>query len=253
MHCFLLEDSLNLPNYQVLPGFLEPDEHVVVVAVGNLTAASFVNTLPCSVAEKYSLDSPNIDFFIPLLTGPDPTDLPRYKLLLGGFVSTQKPFLNPNMAVPCEQVDKIVISENGVTMTDGDNYFIASWEEKEECIPANYSINAGIDQYLDELIVPFRGELDSSTCDANDVQHVDLCETYKQMQDSLLSSGFNACEYWTSLEQYTKCELESYTLLSISERFQEVSLLHDSPTSPIIYEIQHEAQFGANMKIPCML
>lgn len=168
------------------------------------------------------------------------------------YVSTNKSFLNPNMAIPCKQVDEIVITDRGVAMKDGDEYFTASWKEKQKCFPSNYVVVANINKYLDELMLPFRGEMDFSACDPSEVQDVHLCQAYKEMQNILESNSLNACEYWTPLEGYTKCQLESFTLDSISEGFQEVSLLHEAPTSPIVYEIQQESHFRANMKIPCM-
>lgn len=247
-----LQGTLHLPNYQVLPEFLEPDEHVVVVVVGNLTAQSFVDTLPCSTAEKYSLEAANVAFAIPFLTGSNRNDPPHFKLVTYSYVSTNRPYINPHMAIPVEQVDKIVMTDNGVTMTDGDEYFSVRWEETEKCIPANYVIAENINEYLDELMFPFGGELDFSACDTSDVQDVHVCQAQKQMADVIADNKLNSCQYWTSLEPYTKCELESYTLVSISKGFQELSLIHEAPISPIVYEIQREAQFAINLKIPCM-
>lgn len=244
--------TLNLPNYTILQKFLKPWEHVIGVSIGNLTAKSFVNTLSTSTAAQYSLEAPTVQFFVPFLTGPDPNGPPNFKMTLSSYVSTDKPFLNPNMGVPAVQVDKLVIDENGVMMEDGDELFHVSWREEKRCRQVNYVINASVDDYINELIIPFDYKLDFSACDPSDVQHVDLCMAYNEMNCVLSRNWLNSCEYWAPMEPFSKCKLKSFTLEGITEGFQKRSMLYGEPKLPIVYEMQHEADFSANIKVPCM-
>ncbi|PIK49616.1 hypothetical protein BSL78_13516 [Apostichopus japonicus] len=244
--------SLNLPNYPILPEFLQPDEHVVGISIGHLSAQSFIDTLPCDVAAKYSLKTPTVQFFVPYLTGPDPNDLPNFKLALSSFVSTEKPFLDPNMAIPAFQVEELIINEFGVSMKDGEDYFTASWKEAESCHIVDYVIIEDVNEYLDELMFSLNHELDFSACESSDVQEVDMCMAREEMSSILSRNRLNACEYWTPIEPYTKCTLEKYTLESISEGFKEASLLSEENTSPIVFEMHTQADFAANIKVPCI-
>ncbi|XP_071840339.1 uncharacterized protein [Apostichopus japonicus] len=246
------EGTLNLPNYPILPEFLQPDEHVVGISIGHLSAQSFIDTLTCDVAEKYSLKTATIQFFVPYLTGPDPNDLPNFKLALSSFVSTEKPFLDPNMAVPAFQVEELIINEFGVSMKDGEDYFTASWKEAESCHIVDYVINDDVNEYIDELMFSLNHELDFSACESSDVQDVDMCMAREEMSSILAQNRLNACEYWTPMEPFTKCTLEYYALESISEKFKEASLLSEENTYPIVFEKQPQAVFAANIKVPCI-
>lgn len=227
---------------------------MVLVAVGNITSRSFVDTLPCDTAEKYSLESPIVAFYIPYLTGPDPNDAPQFKLLTGSYVSTDKPFLNPNLAIPCEQVEEIVITDHGVTMKDGDAVFSASWEEEADCNLPKKFVTASIYEYGIELLPPFNKDLDFTACDPIDVQEVDICKVHEQVTDAMVSSGFNACEYWMPIGGYSNCQLKSFSLDSISNKFADVSLLNETHIAqdPVAYELVQESLFASYMKIPCM-
>ncbi|XP_071840534.1 uncharacterized protein [Apostichopus japonicus] len=244
--------SLNLPNYPILTEFLHPGEHVVGISIGHVSASSFIDTLPCDVAEKYSLKTPTVQFFVPYLTGPDPNDLPNFKLALSSFVSTEKPFLNPNLAFPAYQVEELIINEFGVSMKDGKDYFTVSWKEAESCHVADNVTNDDVDEYLADLMVTLNHELDFSACETSDVQDVDMCMAREEMSSILSRNRLNACGYWKPMGPFTKCTLEYYTLESISERFKKASLLSEENTSPIVFEMQTEVDFSANIKVPCI-
>ncbi|XP_071839965.1 uncharacterized protein [Apostichopus japonicus] len=246
------EGTLNLPNYRILTEFLAPGEHVIAVGIGNFSSKSFKDTLPSDVADQYSLDTPLVSFFIPLLTGPDANGPAQYKVHLSSFVSTEKPFLNPNMALPVKQVDEFVITEFGASITNGCDYFSVSWEEAECCHLVDHVINADINEYLDELMFSANHELDFSACQSQDVQEVDMCKARDKLTPAMSQNRHNVCEYWSPLESFRKCTLENYALDSISEAFQEASLLSKDNKAPIVYEIQHQADFAANLKIPCI-
>lgn len=244
--------GLTLPNKPVLTEFLQEDQHVVGVAIGNLESTSFIDTLPARVSDQFTLRTPSVQFFIPMLTGQDPNGSPQFKLVLNSLVSTDKPFLQPNTAVPTTQVERLVFNETGVTVVDGEEHFSVKWAASDNCETLCHSPSDGLGEFIEDLILPYNYELDFSMCDAQEVKEVDLCKSHEELRCTLSRNKFNACEYWTTLAPYRKCQMEMFEIVEISDKFQAESLLSDIDKTPIIADLQSETYVGQNYKIPCI-
>ena len=250
--CSCLVEFLNLPNRPILTEFLREDQHVVGMSIGNLSSTSFIDTLSDSVSSRYSLNASTVQFFIPMLTGPDPNGPLQYKVVLNSFVSTDKPFLQANAAIPTTQVEEIVLNENGLYMKDDDEYLHVSWRESEICKSLDHDVTDYVNEYTEELIVPYKYLLNFSACDDSEVQEVDLCRAYEELACTLSQNRFNACEYWALVDSLKMCKLMSYSVDAISSGFQAASLLSETDHIPVFSEIQSAVDFHGNLKVPCI-
>ena len=170
--------------------------------------------------------------------------VPRSSILvLNSFVSTDKPFLQPNTAVPTTQVEELVFKGNGgVTLKDGEEYLNVTWKEAETCETLNYLSSRDLDEFIYDLMLPYNYELNFSMCDTRDVMEVDLCKSHEELRCIFSQNRFNACEYWTVVKgvSYRKCKLETFTIEAISATFQAESLLSQDDRIPIIADIQND-------------
>lgn len=243
---------LSLPNRTVFSEFLREDQHVVGISIGNLRASSFIDTLTTCVADQYTLKAPTVQVFIPMLTGPDPDGPPQYKLVVNSYVSTQKPFVQPNVAVPTTQVEQLIFNERGLSIKDGDEYLNINWKESDMCQSINPAPLNDLEEFTDELMLPYNYQLNFSACDGVGVQDVDLCKTYEKLSCLLSRNKYNACQYWTILGPFKNCKLEAFSLNAISPEFKASTLLSEESGLPFIAALQTDVDFQVNLKIPCI-
>ncbi|PIK40289.1 hypothetical protein BSL78_22867 [Apostichopus japonicus] len=116
--------GLTLPYPPVLQDLIGDEDHVVAVSFGRLEATSAHTE---DLLDSYATEADTVQFFIPFLTGKDETAEPMYKLALNSFVSTDKPFFQPNVAIPTEQVESISLSDTGLVVRNGSDVLSISF------------------------------------------------------------------------------------------------------------------------------
>ncbi|KAJ8033461.1 hypothetical protein HOLleu_23709 [Holothuria leucospilota] len=233
---------LTVPNRLILPEILEPDQHVVAIVYGKLGAKSIEDSLPINVKAKYETKADTVHFFIPFLTGPDSYAKPTYKLALGGFVSTTKPFIHPDIVIPTEQVDLLEVRPDGVTIVDAKGVLNTTWSQPCECEVPDEIILHDFEEYVDEFTLSFRSNPDFSFCDEPGAGGDNFCK-YRNITDC-------ACEFWTH-GHTKKCEAENFSVTYITGKFKELSLFIDGPQDAVLTEI-NEGLYGIGAQEHCM-
>ncbi|WP_411025428.1 hypothetical protein, partial [Salmonella sp. s55004] len=186
-------EILKLPKTPILQDFTAADQHVIAISLGTFNATSFKEALK-ERSNIYSTVVTTVQLFIPFLSGMNEME-PIYKLSLGSFVSTDKPIIQPNPAIPTQQVDSLDVTINDMSLQHGQDTFKMSWSApKQPCSPDNVIIRK-LDAYIDEFTVSYKGEMNFSMCDKID-EDVDLCQNRDKIRCELSKNGFNSCQYW---------------------------------------------------------
>lgn len=215
----------------------------MAIVYGKLGAKSIEDSLPADVKANYETKADTVQFFIPFLTGSDPDAEPKYKLALTSFVSTAKPFIQPNIAIPTEQVDLLNVRSDGLTIVDADvGVLDITWSELRECdVPDNVIVH-DFDEYIDEFTLSFKRNPDYPFCDEPDAGESIVCE-YQETADC-------ACQFWTH-GQTKICKATSFSVTDITEKFKNVSLLTDGPQDAVLTEI-NEGLYGIGVQMSCI-
>lgn len=236
------EERLTLPNRTVLPDILTPDQHVVAIVYGMLGAKAIEDSLPAKVKAEYETKAGNVQFFIPFLTGSDPNARPTYKLALGSFVSTTKPFIQPNIAIPTEQVDFLQARPDGLTIVDGCEELDIVWSPFHGCELPDDVVLHDFEEYVDEFTLSFENQNDYSFCDEPGTSDNIFCEE--------LYITDCACQFWTH-GRTERCDGGFFSVAHITKKFEEVSLLTDGPQDAVLTELT-EGVYGIGAQKPCI-
>ncbi|KAJ8033463.1 hypothetical protein HOLleu_23712 [Holothuria leucospilota] len=217
---------LTVPNRPILPEILQPDQHVVAILCGKLGAK---DSLPTNVKAKYETKADIVLFFIPFLTGPNPSAEPTYKLALGSFVSTKKPFFHAiNLVIPTEQVDLLQLRPDGVTIVDANGGLNITWPQLCECEVPDEIIVHDFEEYIDDFTISFKSNPNFSFCDEPGAGDDIFCN-YRNTIDC-------PCQFWTH-GRTKKCKAANFSVTNITGKFKELSLLIDGPKDAVLTEI----------------
>ncbi|KAJ8018915.1 hypothetical protein HOLleu_42821 [Holothuria leucospilota] len=233
---------LTVPNRPILPEILQPDEHVVAIAYGKLGAKSIEDSLPSNVKAKYETKAATVYFFIPFLTGPNRYAEPKYKLALGSFVSTTKPFIHPYIAIPMEQVDLLEVRSDGLSNVDANEVLNITWSQLCECKEPDEIILHDFEEYIDEFTTSFKINPDFSFCDEPGAGNNIYCK-YRNITDC-------ACQFWTH-GHLKSCEAKNLSVINVTGKFKEVGLLIDGPQDAVLTEI-NEGLHGIGVQKHCV-
>lgn len=232
--------GLTLPYPPVLQDLIGDEDHVVAVSFGRLEATSAHTE---DLLDSYATEADTVQFFIPFLTGKDETAEPMYKLALNSFVSTDKPFFQPNVAIPTEQVESISLSDTGLVVRNGSDVLSISLTvpSSKSCVVPDIVTEEKIEGYNREYTLSHLVKPNQALCNEGSTADLHVC---------VVRELPCMCQFWYH-RKLQECDVGETLLDTISDKFKEISLLSGDEGAAVV-SVANTGDFGIVVKSPCV-